>query len=184
MKDTFGRKALAPRSFALLHRIGLNYAVDDMEGGFSGAQVLLSWLIQHGYGVIPGSSQEAHLIENLPQFVRRLPKFAPLHDIDVNTSIVSLLKGVDASEYHFSGVDASRGVVVTFYNAFSRAVKIFAVKNGRQIAASVWMETGKSNRVIASRHDVFVAYDVHGTAIKRFRIEKGDGLSEALTIEV
>lgn len=184
IKDSYGRKEVAPRAFAALERIGLKYAVDDIPGGFSGAQVILSWLTQHKYGVIPGSTQESHLIENLPQFITRIPKLANLHDVDVSTSLKSFLKGVDASEYHFSGVDASRGVVVTFYNAFSRAVKIFAVKNGRQIAASVWMDTGKSNRVIASTKDVFVAYDGHGTAIKRFRIEKNDGFQETLTIEL
>ena len=182
MRDTYGRKTLSPKSFAALQRIGLNYAIDDMPSGFSGAQVISAWLVQHGHGVIPESSQEQHLIENLPQYVRKIPKFANLHDVDVHTSLVSLLKGIDTSEYHFSGIDTSRGVVVTFYNDFSKAVKIFAFKNGRQIAASAWMETGKSNRVIASAKDVFVAYDVEGTAIKRFKIEKSDGLEESLTI--
>lgn len=183
MKDINARKHKAPRSFTALQRIGISFSKDT---GFqpSRAQILFSWLIRHGYGIIPACSQDYHLQENLPQVIRQVPKFSDLQDVDVRTALASLLQGVDASEYHFSGVDTSKGVVVTFFNALNRSVKLFAVKNGRQISVSVWLEKGKSNRIIASRNDVFVAYDVHGSAIKRYRIEDDNEMEKALTIEL
>ena len=183
----------SPRAFKVLERIGASYhqSIDAprvSNNNFSAIHVVLAWLVQRGFGIVPGSSNFDHMTENSPEAITQFPKLIPRHSVDVETAISSLLRGVDLEEEESDnlGKDFNEGVVATFFNAMAQSLKIFVVdpKSGRQVPVSRYIEAGKSNRIIANPNDVFVVYDLNGSVVKRYRITERHGGEEEFPMEL
>jgi len=186
LQDTVvGRKDKAPKAYGILTRIGLSYEKPNHSITYPPPTILMAWCLQHGYGVIPGASNEQHIIQNSPAALLSLPVFHTRHDMDIETAIRALLSGKDTDDIRYSAIDPDHGVIATFFNAFSKAVKLFLIADGgKHIPVSVWMEPGKTDRVMANQKDIFVAYDGHGNAVKKFCVSQINGGEESFTIEL
>lgn len=85
-------------------------------------------------------------------------------------------------------IPSNQGVITTFFNGLSsKSIKLFLISsadddtNGYPIPVTIWMDPGKSKRVLANPNDVYVAYDGHGNAIKKFWTSGGE---ETFSIEL
>ena len=72
---------------------------DDMSSiGYSPVQVVLGWLIHHrGVGVIPGTTDARHLVENSPSTLVNMPRFTPREVLEIEMAVLSLVKDVEMS---------------------------------------------------------------------------------------
>jgi DNA polymerase II small subunit/DNA polymerase delta subunit B len=159
--------------------------------GYSAVQIVLGWLIQRGVGIVPGTKDTRHLIENSPQVLSTMPKFNPREVLDVEMAVQALVRGEDMENEHgmnihdvvmATGDENSHevaGVVATFFNSLKRNVRIFKVhpETGRQIQLSSSIAPGRSGRVMVDLNDVLIAYDGHGSAVKKFLVEADEGVA-------
>lgn len=194
-------KETAPKAYATLERIGaMHGSLDEGEGvsgvyGYSPIQVVLGWLVQRGVGVVPGTTNPAHLAENSPVSLASMPKFSPRENLDIENAILAIVNGEDESdaesgelasitqaelgsqaenvEVTATGNQLDGGVIATFFNTFHRNIRIFQVhpETGRQIQLSRSIPPGRSGRLIVRPDDVLIAYDGHGVAVKKFLVE-------------
>ncbi|KAL7529533.1 hypothetical protein ACHAXR_003017, partial [Thalassiosira sp. AJA248-18] len=209
----------APSAYAKLERIGATHGAmvdndeqdwiggksSDSSGdayGYSPVQVVLGWLVHHrGVGVVPGTTNGAHLAENSPMSLGSMPRFSPREALDVETAVLALVNAeeidedsngtsangaeevIDASGSHHGTINSSlgvsiegeEGVVATFFNTLpSRSIRIFHVHpgSGEQMQLSHSIPPGRSGRMIVNTEDVLIAYDGHGVAVKKFLVEE------------
>jgi hypothetical protein len=161
------------------------------SNGYSAVQIVLGWLIQRGVGIVPGTTEARHLIENSPQVLSTMPEFSPRESLDVEMAVQAMIRGEDLTEDEESGKMKNRdvvmtmggeagsnekesgGVVATFFNSLKRNVRIFKVHptTGRQIQLSSSISPGRSGRILVDANDVLIAYDGHGVAVKKFLVE-------------
>ena len=92
----------APRAYARLERMGARHGgiqegVGDVYGGYgySAIQMVLGWLVQKGVGVIPGTKNLQHLVENGPMTLMSMPRFTAREMLDVEMAVLALMKGED-----------------------------------------------------------------------------------------
>lgn len=199
---TEDQKNDAPNAYKILERIAASYINPDGNGNandmnaiessnitsssssFTVPSLILAWLTQRGIGSLVGTTNQTHLIENSPSYISHFPSLLSRHDADIETALTAILKKSDLNRFHYSGDDPDKGVVVTFFNAFSKTVKVFLLpETGIQVPVSSYMDQGKSHRVVANPEDVFVVYDVYGTAVKKFRVMADHGGEETFSIE-
>ena len=194
----------APMAYEKLLRIGAKHGslqTEEEDGnGYSAVQVVLGWLVHHrGVGVVPGTTNVAHLAENSPSSLASMPRFTPREALDIETAVLALVKGDDGYLDNEGGGDAlstggsaaedavidafpnlgfgddedAEGIVATFFNTLpSRHVKIFQIHptTGEQMQLSHGIPPGRSGRLIVNREDVLIAYDGHGSAVKKFLV--------------
>lgn len=169
--------------------------------GYSAVQIVLGWLVQRGVGVFPGTTSTAHLVENSPLTLASIPKFSSRENLDIETALIAIVNGKGTEEIggitrtekegitpenveltasgsltssDLVGVDGG-GIVATFFNSLQRNIRIFQIhpETGRQIQLSRGIPPGRSGRLIVEPEDVLIAYDGHGTAVKKFLVEEG-----------
>lgn len=185
-------KEEATAAYAKIERMGASHGVTsgaDDSNGYSAVQIVLGWLIQRGVGIVPGATDMRHLIENSPQVLSTMPKFNPREVLDVEMAVQALVRGEDME--HEQGVNIhdvvmttgknsheDAGIVATFFNSLKRNVRIFKVHptTGRQIQLSSSIAPGRSGRVMVDANDVLIAYDGHGSAVKKFLVDADDGV--------
>jgi hypothetical protein len=184
MNSVINEHDSTPKSFKILEKIASSYVDTESNQPFSVSRLLLAWLMQRGVAVVVGTSSQEHLTDNSPANVQKFPPLLSRHETDIETAVGAVLKKIDLTDFHYSGDDPDKGVITTFYNAFSKSVKVFLLgNNGIQVPVSSYMEPGKSNRIVAQPEDVFVVYDVYGTAVKKFRVMADHGGEETFSIE-
>jgi len=101
----------APRAYARLEHIGAShggmldlYGADDNVYGYSPVQVVLGWLVHHkGVGVVPGTTNAAHLAENSPRSLGGMPRFSPREALDIETAAMALAEAKDIVEEEEGG---------------------------------------------------------------------------------
>lgn len=102
----------APLAYSKLEHIGAKHGglmdvnsvntvdkstTSDGVYGYSPIQVVLGYLVHHrGVGVIPGTADVAHLAENSPSSLEKMPRFSPREVYDIEKAILSLLNKEDA----------------------------------------------------------------------------------------
>jgi hypothetical protein len=99
-------KGDAQRAYEMLERIGAKLGNVQRNGvianennvGYSGVQVVLGWLVQRGVGVIPGTVNLQHLVENSPDVLASMPRFTPREALDVEMAVLALLRGEDLDD--------------------------------------------------------------------------------------
>ena len=190
-------KSEAESAYATLERLGARHGMKLNEGdsnGFSAVQIVLGWLVQRGIGVLPGTTDSRHLIDNSPQMLSLMPKFSPKEQLSIEMAVEALLHGDDMEEEegkvdtknehgdfmktdNESAEEAST-VVATFFNSLKNSVRIFRVHptTGRQIQLSSSIAPGRNGRIMVELNDVLIAYDGHGTAVKKFLVETDEGV--------
>ncbi|KAL7462911.1 hypothetical protein ACHAXS_003286 [Conticribra weissflogii] len=77
-----------------------DYGIDGNKSsyGYSAIQMVLGWLVQRGVGVIPGTKNLTHLIENGPMSLATMPEFNARESLDIENAIMSFVTGVDLDE--------------------------------------------------------------------------------------
>lgn len=109
----------APRAYAKLERMGARHGGIEEEDyasssssssqggggvtssssyGYSAVQLVLGWLVQRGVGVIPGTKDVTHLIENGPLSLAEIPNFSPRENLDIEMAVLALVQGVDLED--------------------------------------------------------------------------------------
>ncbi|KAL3803143.1 hypothetical protein HJC23_003418 [Cyclotella cryptica] len=196
-----GGKEEASSAFGKLERMGARHGVTvgEVDGnGYSAVQIVLGWLIQRGVGIVPGTKETGHLIENGPKVLSTMPEFSPRESLDVEMAVLSLVRGEDLEEESqmemrkkrdvvmttageegdVDGSEDGAGIVATFFNSLKRNVRIFRVhpKTGRQIQLSSSISPGRSGRIMVDVNDVLIAYDGHGVAVKKFLVEADENV--------
>uniref|UniRef100_A0A7S2VHR2 NADP-dependent oxidoreductase domain-containing protein n=1 Tax=Skeletonema marinoi TaxID=267567 RepID=A0A7S2VHR2_9STRA len=186
-------------AYASLERMGAKHgSVDEGDSsdayGYSAVQVVLGWLVQRGVGVFPGTTSTAHLAENSPMTLASMPKFSPRESLDIETALLTIVKGEGTGSKEIGGITRTEkedvtpenvelapngsqldgGIVATFFNTLQRNIRIFQVhpETGRQIQLSRGIPPGRSGRLIVESADVLIAYDGHGVAVKKFLVEE------------
>jgi diketogulonate reductase-like aldo/keto reductase len=192
VSTVFEGKQESESAFAKLERMGVRHGVAPGEGnnnGYSAVQILLGWLVQRGVGIVPGTTDTRHLMENSPHVLSSMPKFSPVELLDVEMAVQALVSGEDLEELEHvikkhdvvmtTGDEGdSSGIVATFFNSLKRNVRIFRVHptTGRQIQLSSSIAPGRNGRILVDANDVLIAYDGHGTAVKKFLVEADEGV--------
>jgi hypothetical protein len=189
-------KSEAETAYATLERVGARHGMKLNEGdsnGYSAVQIVLGWLAQRGVGVLPGTTDSRHLIDNSPQVLSSMPKFSPKELLSVEMTVQALLRGeniedesnADTMDEHdvLMTADNENGqegsaVVATFFNSLKNSVRIFRVHptTGKQIQLSSSIAPGRNGRIMVEMNDVLIAYDGHGTAVKKFLVETDEGI--------
>ena len=186
-------KQKAKSAYATLERLGATSNSRD-SNGYSATQIVLGWLIQQGIGVVPGTSDIKHLIENSSRVLFSIPTFNPRKLLDVEVAVQALVDGNDIIEDISTKIEKGKdhdvvmktgdessgsGIVATFLNSLKQSVRIFRVhpKTGEQIQLSSSIAPGRSGHIMADLNDVLIAYDGHGTAVKKFLVEADEGAS-------
>ena len=184
-------KQKAESAYATLERLGATSTSKD-NSGYSVTQIVLGWLIQQGIGIVPGTSDKKHLIENSPQVLFSIPKFSPRKMLDVEVAVKALVRGNDIVEdtktekgkepdivMKTGGGSSGPGIVATFFNSLKQSVRIFRVhpRTGEQIQLSSSIAPGRSGHIMTDLNDVLIAYDGHGTAVKKFLVKADEGTS-------
>jgi len=231
-KDTLSYKEHANHAYGVLQRVGMTYEKNNNKLVYPPSSVIMSYLLQHGYGIVPGTTDTNHLKYNAPQYlISSFPKLSARHDMDVENAISILLQIASSSSLSNNNSDlnndnnqittttnrqefiqydhpeigqnisnndntnqfipSNQGVITTFFNGLSsKSIKLFLISsadddtNGYPIPVTIWMDPGKSKRVLANPNDVYVAYDGHGNAIKKFWISQDNGGEETFSIEL
>ncbi|KAL7483334.1 hypothetical protein ACHAW6_008980 [Cyclotella cf. meneghiniana] len=196
-----GGRQEARSAFGKLERMGARHGmtVGEADGnGYSAVQIVLGWLIQRRVGVVPGTKETGHLIENSPTVLSTMPEFTPRESLDIEMAVLSLVRGEDLEEESememrkkrdvvmttageegdVGGSEDGAGIVATFFNSLKRNVRIFRVhpKTGKQIQLSSSISPGRSGRIMVDVNDVLIAYDGHGVAVKKFLVEAEDNM--------
>merc|ERR1719296_329199 len=148
----------------------------------------MSYLLQHGYGIVPGTSNVNHLKFNAPQYlISSFLQIASSNNTDVHKQFIQYSHPDIAKNNSSDFIDPNQGVITTFFNGLaSKSIKLFLISantNGYPIPVTIWVDPGKSKRVLANPNDVYVAYDGHGNAIKKFWISQENGGEETFSIE-
>lgn len=218
LKDTLlsnSKEELANNhAYGVLQRVGMSYETTKKPVVYPPSSVIMSYLLQHGYGILAGTShtQNNHLKYNAPEFlIDMFPKLSARHDMDIENALSNLLlfaqqklqasspsdellddhKKQFETNYSKSNIvilpEPNQGVVTTFFNGFTKSIKLFLISENtgyHPIPVTVWMDPGKSKRVLASPKDVYVAYDGHGNAVKKFWVSEENGGEETFSIEL
>jgi len=93
----------APRAAALLRRVGRDLGSPGRSSSGNGAsnrrldasEVVVAWLTQRGIGVIPRTSNPAHMMANAPRTVAAAPRLTTDEADDVMLAVRCLLGGSD-----------------------------------------------------------------------------------------
>jgi len=183
MTAVLEQKDAAKKAFQALEKIAKTYVTEDDEF-LSVPGLLLSWLMQRRVGAIVATSDQEHLGEITLGTIQKFPTFISKHDLDIEIAVGAILKQVDITDYQFPTSDSDKGVVTTFFNSFTKPLKIFLLtETGHQVPVSTYIESGKNNRIIANPGDIFIIYDAYGTAVKKYRVLAEHGGEESFSIE-
>ena len=103
----------APVAFSKLERIGARHGgLEEEDGGdgYSPIQVVLGYLVHHrGVGVIPGTTNDVHLVENSPSSLGNMQRFGPREVLDIETSLLALVNGEDDTTSDVTTLKNARG---------------------------------------------------------------------------
>jgi hypothetical protein len=90
----------APRAAAFLRRLGRDLGLPERSNGatnrrLDASEVVVAWLTQRGIGVIPRTSNPAHMMSNAPGTVAAAPLLSTNEADDVMLAVRCLLGGSD-----------------------------------------------------------------------------------------
>lgn len=159
---TLGQPGVAPRAYRHIQKVANDVSV-NAGTTFTPAQIILSWLIQHGVSVIPRTSRLSHLQENSAVSLATVPA---LDDMQVETI-------AHAVEAYLSEQDLDQDLHVSVsFHAVNKDLMIYwKGRNGDQdgyIAlvrqGEVFNETTYPNHIFrtydASNKDIYVDHHI------------------------
>lgn len=96
-----------------------DYGIDGINYGYSAIQMVLGWLVQRGVGVLPGTKNLTHLMENGPMSLSTMPEFTPRESLDIENAIMAFVYGVDLEDENIV-LDGNFGVSSETKGGFRR----------------------------------------------------------------
>lgn len=149
MHGTVMKPEVAPRAFHHIQKIAYEIS-DHIEHEITPAQVILTWLIQHGVSVIPRTSKMTRLEENSAVALSHLP-------VMTDQQIGTIAHAVEA---YLSGDDLEHDIHVSVsFQAVSKDLMIYWVNQHGEEIRLAYVKQGESFNETTYPNHVYRTYD-------------------------